>query len=128
LALFLRELFCFQVFAIGEILMTLDEMKRQKADLLLDFQETEQKLEHLKLKAHSLGDRLIKFGVWMQTSPETQVFRHRDAHCGFHPVPTANEYVQALSPDQYFDVAQEIRETSERLEQLRQRKERLGLH
>jgi hypothetical protein len=107
--------------------MTVEEIDRQKADLLLDFHKEKQKLGHLKLKAERLGKTLAEFGCWMQTCPEMRVFRHKDAHCGFFPSPTAEEYIQALSPDQHFDVAQEIRETLERLADLQEKKERFGL-
>lgn len=107
--------------------MTPDETKRQKADLLFDFQETQQKLEQLRTKASVMGARLAEFAYWMQTCPETGVFRHADAHCGFYPAPTPNEYIQALSPNEHFDVAQQIRETREKLEQLGHQKDRQGL-
>lgn len=107
--------------------MTEDEMKRQKADTLLAYQDTEQHLEHLKIKARTMGDRLIKFGTWMRNEPASMILRGDQAHHGHKYQVTPPEYLTIFEENQYFSLADEIRENEEQLRQLAQQKERLGL-
>jgi hypothetical protein len=107
--------------------MTTDEMRLQKGAVLVDFQETQEKLAHLRHRASTLGELLSSFGKWVSGSPEISIFRADQAHYGFNVHLTDAKYVSALEPMQYFKLADEIRETCEKLAQLAATKERLGL-
>jgi hypothetical protein len=107
--------------------MTDEQIKRQKADLLLEFQETQQKLESLRLRATHLGETLETFAKWIKLSPETRIFDASQAHHGFNAEITPQKYIDALEVRQHFALAEEIRETSEKLRQMEAQKQRLGL-
>jgi|SRR5208282_3984522 len=107
--------------------MSPDDMKRQKADLLLEYQETEEKLAHLRLRATTLGDTLMTIAKWIGQSPEMSLYRPDQAHHGFNVQVTPQKYLEALEPTQYFKLADELRETEEHLDKLERHKLQLGL-
>ena len=76
--------------------MTTDEMKRQRANVLLEYQESEQKLEHLRVKAQSMGELLTALGRWVSGSPEISIYRADQAHFGLNVQLTAPKYIAAL--------------------------------
>ncbi len=107
--------------------MTTDEMRDQKGRVLLDCQETEQKLAQLKVRAERLGNDIEMFGRWLRTEPETMIFRELQAPHGFAVKATPTQYVQAMDAPIAFALAEEIRETAEELRTLQEQKRRLGL-
>lgn len=107
--------------------MTEDEKRRQQADLLLEFQDTEHEIAHLQEKAKRIGELIAQFGEWMKHSPTTHVFRGDQAHHGYSVIPSDQRIVAALNADEAFTLADELRSASARLRDLEERKRKLGL-
>ena len=107
--------------------MTDDEKKRQKGEVLVDNQDTEAHLGQLRVKAQRMGDLLTTFGKWLSGSPEINIYRAGQANFDFNVEATATEYILALNPNQYFELANEIRETTAKLRRLEAMKQNLGL-
>jgi hypothetical protein len=74
-----------------------------------------------------MGQQLIDFGSWMRDNPETKIFRLDQAHHGHNITPTPMKYMTIFEVNQYFVLAEEIREKAEKLQKLTQQKERFGL-
>jgi len=107
--------------------MTDDQMKEQKKEILYQFQESENHYNALKVRASSLGQTIEQFGRWMQTNPEEMIFDSRQAHHGYNINYLEPKYQMALNYQEAMKIAEELRETGEKLTKLRESKARLGL-
>jgi hypothetical protein len=109
--------------------MSDEEIRQQKAMVLLEAQEANERLAHLLEKATRLGRTIQEFGAMLEHDPARQVFDLRTqahhgiaAHAGL-PV----KYREALNYPQALDLADEIRVAMLRQNDVLQRKSRLGL-
>jgi len=111
--------------------MTDLEIKRQKADLLLEYQEAQQHLAHLQEKARRLGESLSRITQWLRKSSESS-WNFNPAE----PIYVMGDYVKILEDPRYEaamdfseikKVVQEIKEATDNLQSLGKRKNELGL-
>ena len=107
--------------------MTQDEVRRQKADLLLEYQETEHKLAVLHESATARAKDIQQFAQWLQFNAVKMIYEQGQVHHGFEVQILELKYRTALDYQKALDLADEIRETSAKLKDLSKRKERLGL-
>ena len=91
--------------------MTADDLRRGKADALLALAEAEEKLLLLRHRAETAATTLNGFILWLEQSPERNIFRSGQVNHGQTVEPTPQTYISALEPSQYFDLADEIRKT-----------------
>jgi hypothetical protein len=113
--------------------VTQDEMRRQKADLLLEYEEAEQHLAHLREKAIRTGQRVEAISKWLLNAGEPYNDRIGDRFYvsgggGSAMIEIADPQV-AIAMD--FDAAkkliEEIRSAHKKIQELKQRKQSLGL-
>jgi hypothetical protein len=104
--------------------MSGDEMREQEMRLRIEIEDAEKHLAHLKLRAQTHGDMLISLGVKMQNEPET-IFRHGVSILYGHPPSILSvvddRLVKALEVQGILKQADEIRESTEKLNTLRGR-------
>lgn len=112
---------------MGVYSVTTEDVKRQKADVLLAFQEAEEHLVLLRNKARAASDTLETFASWLQRAPENRIFRADQAHHGHGVELTSAKYAAALEPNQYFELADDIRKAIMEVRRLGELKTRLGL-
>ena len=110
--------------------MTDDEKRQQKAALLLEYQETEDDLRHLHERSHRITETMTELLRTIQPNLGA-IIDDRHAH---YDRPTKHwdhgkidRAREALNIDGILDLANEIRKTESKLEQLKSRKQSLGL-
>ncbi|MDP9161048.1 MAG: hypothetical protein M3O09_12585 [Acidobacteriota bacterium] len=110
--------------------MTENEKREQKAMLLLEYQEAEQDLAHLRAKAATLSNRIDDVSRWVAAASRSYETVHPTAEQRY------NKDVEILADPQLkiamdFDAAaklvQEITEAKAKIEELARRKHSLGL-
>jgi hypothetical protein len=108
--------------------MTDVEKRRQKADLLLEYQEAEQELAHLKEKARAIRMGLNEISGWLQKITEQPESVKYVSH-GKGEMRDINDpiYSEAMNHDAILQLAQSIKTANEKLSELKTRKEGLGL-
>jgi hypothetical protein len=98
--------------------MTAEEIRREKADALLELGEAEERLELLRRKAEKFVISLQGFTAILDTEPERGLFKKGQATHGHSVQETPQAYVDALEPEQYFALADEIRKTKHEITRL----------
>jgi hypothetical protein len=114
--------------------VTQDEMRRQKADLLLEYEEAEQHLAHLQEKAIRTGQRVEAVSKWLLNAGEPYKDRISDriyvsGGGGSTTIEVLSDPQVAIAMD--FEAAtkliEEIRTSHRKIQELKQRKANLGL-
>jgi len=110
--------------------MTEDQVRQQKALLLLEHQEASTELAHLQEKAKRLSDSLNAVAFWVKRVSEgymsAEVVYIADLG-GEVNIVTDPRFVAALNFDKARELVAQIISTSERCRDLQERKEKLGL-
>jgi hypothetical protein len=108
--------------------MTESEKRQQKAELLLEYQEAEDNLAHLREQAKSIHDRLEKLTQWMNDYCPSSYPRQQ--------VEVARRHAQIISDPQIevtldfqkiLALVKEVQEGEAKLSEMKQRKNALGL-
>lgn len=109
--------------------MTDQEKRRQKADLLLEYQEAEEELAHLKEKAARLGHALDEITKWVKSFadplPDTPVAATLRPE--FKIALGDNTWREAMNLDAAVKLQDEMKDVRHKLQTLKRRKESLGL-
>ncbi len=108
--------------------MTDDEKRQQKAVLLLEYQEAEENLAHLREKAGVLARSTNEVGMWLGRTylpvrANDQDDRKRDANIRANLA----QYREALNLDAAVSLMDEIGQAEQELGSLSERKKALGL-
>jgi hypothetical protein len=108
--------------------MTDDEKRHQKAELLLQYQEAEENLAHLREKAGVLSKLVDEVAMWMSRAhipvrANDQDDRRRDGNIRKNPA----KYREAMNFDAALSLMDEIAEVCQQLNDLSERKKALGL-
>jgi hypothetical protein len=112
--------------------MTEDEKRRQKADLLLEYAETEQHLAHLREKATRQSQRIEAVSQWLSKAGDSRnsgmdkVYVSSGGGAVFN-VPTDPEIPIAMDFAEAAKLVEEIKAAIRKLAELAQRKAALGL-
>jgi len=109
--------------------MTEQEKKRQKADLLLEYQEAEEELAHLTEKATRLSQTLQEITNWVKrfgdAMPDTPVAATLRPE--FKIVLGDTTWKDAMNFEATVKLQDEIKEMQTKLQSLKKRKDSLGL-
>lgn len=109
--------------------MTEDEKRQQKAMLLLEYQEAETSLAHLAEKAMRMANQISQVKDWLRSkTPEVarnMGYRAQDAEAEFNKIKDSLRL--AMNFDSVCALAAELVQARDHLEELRKRKEALGL-
>lgn len=108
--------------------MTDQDMRRQKADLMLEFDETQSQCLALQEKLRRIGDRFVDFGKILISSNEAirRAIQPRFAHYGFDTEPLPMDYEKDLDFNAALETCNEFREKLHTLDDLEARAERVG--
>src|SRR5713101_2959584 len=107
--------------------MTADEMRGQKAALLLEHQEAQNECNHLLVRAKLAGALIVQFGQWMQSDPERYIFDQRQAKYDSNVEILPDKYRAAVDYQASLDLADQLRQAAQKLRSLTQYKDKLGL-
>lgn len=112
--------------------MTEDEKRRQKADLLLEYEEAEQSVAHLREKATRIATRIEAVSRWLlNAAGNNDTFSDRvyvsTAGSELFEVPTNAQIPPAMDFSEAVKLVNEIRAGIRRVQELKQRKAALGL-
>src|SRR6266852_1773018 len=106
--------------------MTIDEKRHQKAMLLLEFQEANENLAHLREKANRIVKPVCDVAQCLKAAAEaSRSYDNKETAVSFAIKADRNAYMEALAS--VLDVLEEIRAAEEELEKLGERKAALGL-
>jgi hypothetical protein len=109
-------------FMTGETALTDEEKRRQKADLFLECHEAESNLAHLQEKAYRLSEALREVSQYLNAAAN---------HGGYMETGTDIEstavHRAAMNFDAVISLAQQIKYASQKVAELRRRKDGLGL-
>jgi hypothetical protein len=113
----------------GEVYMTEDEKRQQKAMLLLEYQEAEENLAHLREKAGKLYISIQEIATWVQKTarPNSIGGHYEDAERAKRIEANLEQYRAAMDFDGVLSTVRAISESSLRLTDLAERKKALGL-
>jgi hypothetical protein len=108
--------------------MSPEEKREQKAKVLLEYQETQEEIATLEVKAKRIGLEISKFGQWMQRSPATHIYRKEQEQYGL-PIETIPwETLEAMKDsEKHFELADKLRQACRRLADLEEQKKQLHL-
>lgn len=106
--------------------MTDDEKRSQKAELLLKAQETEDDLRHLREKAKSTAAKIAEVRQWLDGVGDASSEREQRSRSA-QIRGNVDHYKRALDLDEAIKLADEIRDTERKLQELANRKAELGL-
>ena len=105
-----------------------DETRSQKAMLLLEYQEAEDRLARLKQRAVVIGNDIQQFGQWLAEDPTTKIYVIGQDQYGlpvdFLPL---RRYDQCLDFNKVINLADQLRAATAILKDLAEQKERFGL-
>ena len=106
--------------------MTEPEKRQQKMELLLEYQETEDELAHLKERAKKLSERIREVSDWLSDwgSYDKSTAQTERRH---FQITTDPQFRTALSFDELGQLTDNIRSTQAKLAELQRRKQPLGL-
>jgi hypothetical protein len=107
-------------------IMTEDEKRNQKAMLLLEYQEAEQELAHLKTKASKLVENIDRVREWLNNAARG----NRDDKARFADAnirATFQSYSEALQAESLLCLVDEINKVKSKVDQLAAQKTSLGL-
>ena len=102
--------------------VTQDERREQKMRLRLELEDEESNLTHLREKARHRGELISQFGKWLINTPEIHIYRDSlSVHRGLDVVPLQDKHVEALQLQPSVQIANEIRESMAKINDLRER-------
>ncbi len=108
--------------------MSPEEQREQKGKILLEYQEAQDEIAALEVKAKRIGVEISKFGYWMQHSPATHIYRREQEQYGLKIEFTPLETMQAIKDwELHFELADKLRQARSRLADLEEQKKRLRL-
>jgi hypothetical protein len=108
--------------------MSPDDQRAQKGAILLEYQEVQEQINALHVKAQRLGERISEFGRLLQKSPAEQILREDQPHHSLAHSPTHPDLMAAMRGwQESFEIADNLRQAIVRSRELHQQKERLGL-
>lgn len=109
--------------------MTEEEKRQQKAMLLLDYQEAENNLAHLREKAGRVAKPYDDVGTWLGRASSFTYpgYREEDAKRNANIRVNLEAYRKSLNFDEALALMDEIKKAEELLAQLARRKAELGL-
>jgi hypothetical protein len=114
--------------------VTEDEKRRQKADLLLEYEETEQHLAHLKEKAIRTGQNVEAVSRWLLNAGEPysdkiseRFYITSGGGSALVDVLTDPQVALAMDFNAAAKLVEEIRAGHRKIQELKQRKASLGL-
>src|SRR5258708_39663377 len=110
--------------------MTDEDKRQQKAMLLLEYQETQDTLAHLREKAGRMSAPFSQIGIWLEHAQITQGDSPREAkdrERNSEIRDNADKYCKELDFDAALTLMNEIRDIARKLQELAQRKADLGL-
>ena len=108
--------------------MSQDEIKNQKAVLVIELNDAEEQLGSLKEKAIRIGREFVRFGELMETKPETVIAPTSKGSHGevglnhIHP-----HQIELLHLDNAISLADELRIAARTVRDLKQRLSNLGV-
>lgn len=106
--------------------MTDDEKRQQKAMLLLEYQEAEGNLAHLREKASRMQEPFRDIASWLNSA--TLEFRKtEDFQLNANVRSNAEAYRKAMNFDSAVSLMDEIQKAEKTVEELARRKSALGL-
>lgn len=108
--------------------MTEDDKRKQKAMLLLEYQEAEESLAHLKERAYRMEETINEVRKWVSDSRSISIgYGHDESDRNQHIRGHQGEFRQAMNFDEILALMDEIEKQKETLGKLEQRKRDLGL-
>jgi hypothetical protein len=100
--------------------MSPEDQKVQKGEVLIEYQEVEDQIKALEVKAKRIGEAISTFGNWMQQSPVTHIYLHNQAHHGFSVEFLPDLIYRTMREwEQSFEVADKLRQANRRLLELK---------
>jgi hypothetical protein len=109
--------------------MSPDEMRLQKAQLMIQVEDAEKHLNALLVKSAGIGDKLAEYAEWLRRAPHTHIYRHGTSiHYGQDIDtlrPLSDSYVAALDIKSMLELADEIRKELLNVRTLKERLARL---
>src|ERR1022692_1520159 len=111
----------------GYYLMSADEKREQKMRLRLELEDAEGNLNSLREKARVRADRIIQFGAWLKTTPETHIYRSgHSIHHGQEPAQLLKDSdIEVLQLTPALEIANSIRKEIANIADLKERLSRL---
>lgn len=107
--------------------MSHDELRQQKALLLLDCQEARQELAGLKERARTIGQDIQQFGKWMTDYTSDRIYtRDQDQH-GLSVNLLEDKYLDAMNLETALALADQIRRMTVKVKILEQKRRELGV-
>jgi len=108
--------------------MSPEEKREQKARTLLEYQETQEEIAALEIKARRMGAEISKFGEWMQRSPATHIYQREQEQYGLRVDFTPPEILETIKNwERSFELADKLRQARRRLLDLEDEKKQLHL-
>jgi hypothetical protein len=109
--------------------MSPEEKREQKARTLLEYQETQEEIAALEVKAKRMGAEISKFGEWMQRSPATHIYRREQEQYGLRVEFTPPEILETIKNwERSFELADELRQATPTIARLRRREKTTSSH
>ncbi len=108
--------------------MSSDELKAQKGEVLVEYQEVEDQIKALMVKAARIGGVIKDFGERLEKNPMTKIYRG-DQETHNILVETVPEAFVAIVRgwEIAFDIADALRQAQKRLNELSEQKRMLGI-
>ena len=109
--------------------MTEDEKRRQKADLLLEIEETRELIAHLNEAALAQKERIYDVSQWLEQS---RSFEHSSYVSHFKSLDekiskSIESYRKAMNFDSAEEIVRQLKDAAKKLSALKERKEALGM-
>jgi|HubBroStandDraft_4_1064222.scaffolds.fasta_scaffold462001_2 hypothetical protein len=113
---------------LGECFMSADEKDQQRKDVFWEDHEVNEEIGRLLVKAKTLGERISKFGNWLQKTPALNIYHHEQEQHGCRTEALPPEIHQAMKDwEESFAIADKLRQLQRRLVELKDRKSTLGM-
>jgi 2-phosphoglycerate kinase len=107
--------------------MTQDEKRQQKMELLLQYQEAEDDLAHLRERAKQISERLGKITAWLHDYYEFHNRPMQEINQRNYQIVNDPQYRNATNFNEMIELVEQIRVAQGKLAELAKRKESLGL-
>ena len=108
--------------------MSPEEKREQKARVLLEYQETQEEIAALEIKAKRIGIEISRFGQWMQHTPAINIYRREQEQYGLPIETMPGEMLEAMKGwENHFELSDKLRQARRRLADLEEEKKQLHL-
>lgn len=109
--------------------MTDDDKRRQKADLLLEFEELKEHIAHLNESALKRKEKIYEVSKWLE---ECRYFEHNPSSRQFDELnakidKSSDLYRLEMNFDRVADLVKDLLDARAKLAELKKRKDALGL-